>query len=156
MRAVWAAVERQRPSKKYAAKCFITQSGKVRFTMAQDGIVATVTGRWGSQPESKQLVSGKTVHNGRLAVGSRVKVDGAWANGPTLWLDVTAWEQPLAGNKGDQVELTGRINLSEYRDKEGNPKQSMKMTADSSAVVWSKGGIANAVAVNADDDDMPF
>ena len=125
--------------------------------MAQDGIMATVTGRWGQTPEVKVINPGRSVAKGRLAVGSRVKVDGVWSNGPTLWLDVQRWDGQLPGVKGDQLEITGQLRHGEYKDAQGNIRQTLTLYAEDAKIVWSRQqpAIAN-VNLDAPDDDLPF
>jgi single-stranded DNA-binding protein len=122
--------------------------------MAQDGITATVIGRWGVEPTVVMVNSGREVAKGRWAVGSRVKVEGKWVNGPTLWLDVQRWDGTLPGTKGDQVELTGTLRHGEYTDRQGNTKQTLTLVAESAQVLWSKA--TATVANDTEEDDLGF
>ena len=76
---------------------------------------ATVTavGRISKEPETKGKLSFTS-----LAVNQRVKEDGEWKDGPTMWFDLkTAGPQLLGASKGDLVEVTGRLAMREYQGK---------------------------------------
>jgi len=107
--------------------------------VAQDGMTVMVTGRWGKTPEVEKTEGGRTLLKGRLAVGSRVKVEGEWTNGPTLWLDVVDWQgDRLTGSKGDQVQIAGKLAWRQYTDKNGSTQTVLTVNAETCELLWSK------------------
>jgi single-stranded DNA-binding protein len=53
-----------------------------------------------------------------LAVNQRIKKDGEWTDGPTMWFDLsTAGPQLVEASKGDLVTVEGRLAMREYNGK---------------------------------------
>jgi single-stranded DNA-binding protein len=82
----------------------------------------TVTGNLGRDPEE---VRGdrRTFAKASLAVSQGKEK-------PTIWFDLTAWGQYeikdlMRCSKGDRITASGKIELREYSDRDGNPRQSL-------------------------------
>lgn len=76
----------------------------------------TAVGRLGSDPAP--VTKGGKLTKASLAVNQRVKKDGEWADGPTMWFDLnTAGPQLVGLSKGDLVQVTGRLAMREYEGK---------------------------------------
>jgi single-strand DNA-binding protein len=73
----------------------------------------------------------------RIASNSRRRnSDGEWEQGNTLFATVNCWGRLVPGAaatliKGDPVIVVGYVYLSEYTDKEGNPRSSVEIRATS-------------------------
>ena len=82
----------------------------------------TVTGNLGRDPEE---VRGdrRTFAKASLAVSQGKEK-------PTIWFDLTAWGQYeikdlMRCSKGDRITASGKIELREYTDQDGKPRQSL-------------------------------
>lgn len=82
----------------------------------------TVTGNLGRDPEE---VRGdrRTFAKASLAVSQGKEK-------PTIWFDLTAWGQyeikdMMRCSKGDRITASGKLELREYNDRDGNPRQSL-------------------------------
>lgn len=82
----------------------------------------TVTGNLGRDPEE---VRGdrRTFAKASLAVSQG-------QGKPTIWLDLTAWGQYeikdlMRCSKGSRITASGKIELREYNDRDGNSRQSL-------------------------------
>jgi single-strand DNA-binding protein len=73
----------------------------------------------------------------RIASNSRRRnAEGDWEQGNTLFATVNCWGRLVPGAaatliKGDPVIVVGYVYLSEYTDKEGNPRSSVEVRATS-------------------------
>lgn len=90
--------------------------------------VITFDGRMVNDPEMRFTPTGKAVVSFRVAANDRKRQqDGSWADGPTTFLKVTAWEA-MAENvaeafaKGDPVIVVGKLEQEEFEDREGNKR----------------------------------
>lgn len=131
------------------------------------------TGNLTRDPELRQTGGGTSVCNLRIAVNSRVKVQGEWTDKPN-YFDVAifgaqadACARFLA--KGRPVAIDGRLDWREWEGQDGQKRQAVQIIADSvqflnSGQDRSEDGPASptpapatAAAVAADpDDDIPF
>lgn len=106
----------------------------------------TIIGNLTADPELKFTASGAALVSFRVAASDRRKnpQTGAWEDGETTFLRVTAWRQ-LAENasesltKGDRVVITGRLKARDYEDKDGSKKTSYEIDADEIGVALSRG-----------------
>jgi len=121
-------------------------------------ITATIGGRLGADPETRQTCSGQSVTSCNVA--STTKIGGEER---TTWLRVSIW-----GNRGDafarfhskgsQCALTGSLTVREY-DHNGERRKSVELDVRDWAFVGSKddrqqgGGYAPGPK---DEGDIPF
>lgn len=101
--------------------------------MASDLNHVVLVGRLTADPEVRDVGEQKVVR-ARLAVTSRGKKDGEWADVPNFF-DVIVWNrqgEALAkySGKGKRVGITGRLSWREWTDKEGNKRQSIEVVAN--------------------------
>jgi len=124
----------------------------------------TISGNLTRDPELRNLPSGNSVCNLRIAHNERFKgADGEWADRPQ-YFDVTVWSgfgEYLAKNlvKGEKVVVAGRLNWREYEDKDGNKRQAVDITANSVVPVPKNGTTAppaEDVQSASADEDIPF
>ena len=90
-------------------------------------------GRFAADPELRTTQTGKQVASFRMAV-DRDMVD---ANGhrPTDWLTFTAWGKTAEFvskyfSKGRMAVVSGRLQIRNWQDKEGNKRRSAEVVAD--------------------------
>jgi single-strand DNA-binding protein len=106
--------------------------------MANDMNQCNFTGRLGADPETRNLQSGMTVTNFRIAVGWKTKekegVD--WVPVSTFGKLAEICQQYL--RKGTLVRITGRYKTREYDDKNGNKQRSTEINADDMQILSSK------------------
>ncbi|MBN1430338.1 MAG: single-stranded DNA-binding protein [Anaerolineae bacterium] len=92
-----------------------------------------VIGRLGKDPEMSYLPDGQPVTHFNVAVNEKFKSDDK--NGERVtWFEVTAWgRQAETCNeylaKGRQVMVRGRISASAWTTQEGQPRASLKISA---------------------------
>jgi|CryBogDrversion2_5_1035270.scaffolds.fasta_scaffold46711_1 single-strand DNA-binding protein len=89
-----------------------------------------ITGNLGADPKIRFSKDNKAIVTFSLAVGQRVKKDGEWTDGKTMWFQATffgATHERLidALKKGDTVCVTGRLGQSEYTPEGGETKSSL-------------------------------
>ena len=95
----------------------------------------TISGNLTRDPELRDLPSGQSVCNIRIAHNERRKNQSdAWIDVPG-YFDVTIWSglgEWIAQNvaKGDKVVVAGRLRWREY-DVDGTSRQAVDITADS-------------------------
>ncbi|MCA1697716.1 MAG: single-stranded DNA-binding protein [Actinobacteria bacterium] len=95
----------------------------------------TISGNLTRDPELRNLPSGQSVCNIRIAHNERRKTPAEeWIDVPA-YFDVTIWSglgEWIAANvaKGDKVIIAGRLRWREY-DVEGTSRQAVDITADS-------------------------
>lgn len=122
-----------------------------------------VMGRLGADPEIKFTAQGKAVASFSLVSSKSSKDGDNWVETETTWYRVSVWDS-LAENvaesltKGDAVLVRGRVYMDTYKDREGNDRQSLKITAQDVGpslrrATWSKKGVdRGAAAVSVSDD----
>lgn len=104
--------------------------------MAQNINRVIVTGNLTAEPRLNTLSSGTVVCDLRIAVNGRRKDNqsGQWVDKPN-YFNVKVWG-PQGENaskylaKGRPVAVDGRLDWSEWTDKEGNKRQSVDIIAD--------------------------
>lgn len=108
----------------------------------------TVSGNLTRDPDVRYTQSGTAVCNLRIANNKRVKDDnapGGWKDAPrffdvTVWSGMGEWCGKNLG-KGSGVVVSGELDWNEWKDKEGNNRQSVYITAYS--VVPQRPGESN-------------
>lgn len=119
----------------------------------------TFGGKVGFDPDVKETKGGKRMVS--LSVGYCQKVDDGyrWTNMRVKCFGYSA-DDAAQVRKGDNVVVSGKLETSEYTDKQGNKRTSTDIVAFSIGVVQSRdkqekrdpGGYD----VNPDHDDIPF
>jgi single-strand DNA-binding protein len=107
--------------------------------MANEPMI-TVTGNLGADPEFKKTPKGTSVTSFSIANTPRKQTNGEWADGEVTWFRVFVWNFEAAGTalalkKGDKVIVTGRFQVSNFTDKDGNERRSLEINADGVGVV---------------------
>lgn len=143
----------------------------------------TLEGNLGGDPAMRFTQTGKAVASFSMVTSKKNRLsDGSWGEDTEeTWYDVSAWDA-LGENvveclrKGHNVIVTGRLYMDRYTDKEGNTRQSLKVTAynvapslkrhrwtrdDATASVGSAGGhgagrVQDDPWASAQDDIPPF
>ena len=93
-----------------------------------------VVGNLTRDPELQFSQSGKEYTRFGIAVNYRVKKGDDWEDKPSFY-EVTAFDS-LAANaagslyKGDRVVVTGRVEINNYTNKDGDDKTSVGIVAD--------------------------
>ena len=85
-------------------------------------------GRLGQDPEKRVIPSGKSVVNVNLAVTKRQKGDNK-----TIWVPLTFWEKSADLveqylKKGSRILVRTEFDMQDWKDKDGNKRQSPKFT----------------------------
>ena len=119
----------------------------------------TLVGRLGADPDVKFGASGKAIARLRVVTNSRRQVDGQWKDVDATWWSVVAFG-PLAEqvtenlSKGSAVIVVGKAKESEWTDKDGNPRKSIEVVADSIGpdLRWANSGITREKPTTFDDD----
>lgn len=91
-------------------------------------------GRLGRDPEVRYTQSGTPVASFSLAV-DRDFVDQATGRRPTDWIEVAAWNAKAKFaqqyfRKGQLAVVEGRLQIRDWKDKEGNNRRSAEVVAD--------------------------
>jgi single-strand DNA-binding protein len=94
----------------------------------------SVKGNLGSDPDLKFSKNNNAYCNFSLAYTPRKQVNGEWQDGETNWFRVVVFgakAEAVADNfkKGDTVLVVGDLAQSTFKDKEGNEKTAMEITA---------------------------
>lgn len=111
-----------------------------------------IIGNLGAEPEMKYFESGKVVANIRVAVRRSKDV--------TDWINATAFDKTaeMIANychKGDQIGVTGRLQVDTWVDREsGANRSAMKVIATQITLLRNKGNGNGEVP--ADDDEPAF
>lgn len=125
----------------------------------------TITGNLTRDPELRNLPSGQSVCNIRIAHNERRKDSaGNWSDSPA-YFDVTIWSglgEYLAKNltKGQKVVVAGRLKWREY-EADGDKRQVVDITADSVIPIPRNGTTGpqpdfEPSAADRAGDDIPF
>ena len=103
--------------------------------------VVAIMGRLARDPEMRQTTTGKNVASFRIAC-DRGRRD---ANGQSVadWIDVVAWDRQAEFvcryfHKGNAIAIDGRIQVSNYTDKDGNKRRRFEVLADNVSFVEGK------------------
>lgn len=91
--------------------------------------------RVGRDPELRFSPSGVAVTKMRAVASSRKQVDGQWQDDKTAWVTLTAFKK-LAENvaesfqKGNLVMVSGKLEVDEWEDSEGNRRTTVNVLVD--------------------------
>jgi single-strand DNA-binding protein len=95
----------------------------------------TISGYLGADPELRFTKAGAASLKMRVGVSKRTKqADGTWADGETLWMDVSAWNT-LAENaaeslsKGSRVIVTGDLEPRTFQKQDGTTGNAIELKA---------------------------
>jgi single-strand DNA-binding protein len=91
-----------------------------------------ITGNLGKDPELKFSADGKAIASFSLAVGQRIKVDGAWTDGQAIWFQAKLFGPQAEKSidrlrKGDTVSVSGRLGEAHWVTKDGTPASSLEI-----------------------------
>jgi len=131
----------------------------------------TITGNLGADPELRTVGQDNSVCELRVAVNDRVKKRGEW-QAQTTWFRCTVWGKTAENcakylSKGRKVLVTGRVQMSEWTDKEGAQRSTLEL-ADcrvefiggredgGGAQRSSGGGTSSGGGSSFDDGEIPF
>ena len=122
------------------------------------------TGNLGSDAEKRFTSDGKSIVSFSVAVKS-----GYGDKASTTWAKCTVFGKQGEGvlpylTKGQQVGITGEVTIRQWKDKEGNERQSLDVRVVDLTLLGSKGrdegstkAQANKPSASVDfDDDIPF
>lgn len=132
-----------------------------------------IIGNLGSDPEMRFTANGQAVAKFRVACNRRYTTRDGEQREETEWVRVVCWTRlaELAGqylSKGRQVYVEGRLQTSQWEDRDGNPRYTTEVIAsdiqflgnrsDAPGSGWSGDAGTQAAphpgGVNA--DDLPF
>ena len=89
-----------------------------------------LTGNLGSVAEITTFESGKKLARVSIAINEDYKADNKEVK-KTTWINLAFWNEKteLVENlqKGDFVEVNGKLSIGEYTDKDGNKKQTTEV-----------------------------
>ena len=120
-----------------------------------------IMGRLARDPELRRTQTGTPVASFRLAVERDFK-DKASGERITDWIDVTAWSYTAEFvskyfTKGRMAVVSGRLQMRDWTDKNGNKRTSAEIVADS--VYWGdsrRDGDGQSAAAQAPAYQTPF
>lgn len=118
---------------------------------------AILKGHIGQEPNIRTLDNGRKVATFTMATTGRYKAqDGSWKEEPAVWHNIVAWghlaDQPV--QKGNLVEIKGKITNRTYEDKEGVKRYTTEIVATDLDIIKVMRRVDSAVLPGADDD--PF
>lgn len=122
----------------------------------------TLMGRLTRDPELRHTPNGVPVASFALAVGRPVKESG---ERQTDFIDVVVWRNTAEFvtkyfTKGQLCALTGRLQIRDWTDKDGNKRRTAEVVADRIYFAGSKPETAERVPsfeeYDEDDDNLPF
>lgn len=125
-----------------------------------------LSGRLTMRPELRYTQAGKPVANFTLAVDRDFSLNG---EKETDFIDIVAWNKTaeLASNyldKGQQAEVSGRLQIRDWTDRDGNKRKSAEVVADRVYFVGGKKNEEktgytpsdNFEEMDDDDGEIPF
>lgn len=101
----------------------------------------TVVGNLAKAPDLRFTKDGKAVASFSIAENhSKKDPAGNWVDDGTTWRRVTVWGEAAealtnACDKGTRVIVYGNERMTEFEGKDGNPRQSLEVTAKTVGVV---------------------
>lgn len=124
-----------------------------------------IMGRLGKDPELRRTQSGVAVATFNVAVDRDFK-DKATGQRATDWITCVAWRSTAEFvekyfSKGSQVLVTGRLQMRDWTDKDGNKRISAEVQAENVYFAGAKteGGqreLPEFEVMDDDDPDLPF
>ena len=134
--------------------------------------VAIISGRFGSDPESKAVSSGSQVTNFSLAVNYTWKNKEGVSQISTSWIPCEAWNGIGVNiakycKKGSFVTITGSLRQNSWTSPEGDKRSRLKVLVNSIEFIPTNSGTVNKEEGQAEpltppaieevqDDDVPF
>jgi single-strand DNA-binding protein len=101
-------------------------------------VLPSVTGefRCGADPELRFAPSGVAVCKVRAVASSRKKVNDEWVDDKTTWVNLVGFKRTAENMaetlaKGYLVTVTGRLQVENWEDNEGNKRTSVDVILDS-------------------------
>lgn len=119
------------------------------------------TGNLGKNAEIKTTANGKTYTNLAVAVTPRKKVNGEWADGETVWFNVTYWGSvpEVVYQTGARVIVVGTLETKTY-EKDGVEKRILLVTAESVGIslkpVVDTTPVSAQISPSVAVEDVPF
>ena len=114
-------------------------------------------GNLGRDPELRSTKSGTAVCSASAAFE-----DGWGENKTTMWLKVVAWGK-MAENfeqfcqKGSQIYVDGRLEQESWKDRDGNSRESLKVTASTLEFLGPKADNSDrGYQTPSEGEDVPF
>lgn len=94
-----------------------------------------IQGNLVADPELRFAASGKAIVKMRIASSESRKEGNEWKDGPTCFLDATAFDaiaEQVAEDlhKGSPVLITGRVQQREWQDNEGNKRSAYEVLVE--------------------------
>jgi single-strand DNA-binding protein len=92
--------------------------------------------RVGVEPNLRFAPSGTAVCSIRAVASSRKKDEGGnWVDDKTTWVDLVGFKKVAENmaesfSKGDLVTVTGKLQVEDWEDKEGNKRTSVRVMVD--------------------------
>lgn len=124
-----------------------------------------IMGRLAKDPELRRTQSGTAVTSFRLAVDRDFK-DKQTGERATDWIDCVAWRSTAEFvekyfSKGSLAVVSGRLQMRDWTDKDGNKRISAEVQAENVYFAWTKteGGqreLPEFEVMDDDDPDLPF
>jgi single-strand DNA-binding protein len=126
------------------------------------------TARLCADPELRSTKGGTSVCELRVAVNGSRKVGDSYEDDPNFLSVVTFGRRAETCaehlSKGAQIAVEGRLDQSNWEDREGNKRESVKIIADQVRFLGSKNGSSGSSSGGSDyqpssfggDDDIPF
>ena len=138
-------------------------------------MLPVITGEFGvvADPELRFSEKGNAWLRIRGVAKDRVRdANGQWSDGPALFIDIvmigkTAEHLAESVSKGDSIIVQGRLEPSEWTDKEGNKQTAIRLRAEEAGVsgrwnpartprtIESTGGALDALGASPLDDTNP-
>lgn len=99
----------------------------------------TLIGRLGQDPKLERMKNGKSWCRASLAISRPVSLGGDKSEYQTEWFNVTAFAGPAEvlaeAGKGAVVFIFGRLQMSQYTDKQGNERKSLDVIVNNCQVL---------------------
>ena len=133
--------------------------------------IAALQGKFGKDPELRYTGSGKAVLCGTLAVDRNFK-NANWEK-ETDWINIVVWgkqAETIANyfKKGDEIIVTGSIQVRSYDDKEGNKRYATEINVNGFSFTSGRKSerkqqsqqadpfAGNSSSIDVSNDDLPF
>jgi single-strand DNA-binding protein len=92
-------------------------------------------GNLGGEPEVRHTQNDRELIQFSVAINQRRQnADGQWEDKPTEWLRVRAMgpqlERARSLTKGDRVFVAGRLDITHYTSRDGEPRTGLEVWAD--------------------------
>lgn len=93
----------------------------------------TLIGHLGADPISRTTTAGQTYVTARIAFSNRYTDRSGQVVDDTQWFDLISWGQTATRfaaelRRGARVNIEGRLTSNDYEDKQGNRRESVKIT----------------------------